>query len=359
TRAPLAPESRCAPLRRAPVERVLESGAGLKIDLPLAVDAGALNAAFPTVIEWFGERRVAGLALLSTAVGMEWPGALSLLADVKLSLAHGEQSARNVLALSVELNKPEHRYTTVRIGAPDFEGEIGAFFRPPPVTPLTYDELRGRVAPIAFSGWTVVVVGGSRGLGAITAKLMAAGGAQVIFTYREAESEAADVRDDIVANGGQCAMLQYDASGCGVLALPMNAAPSGKVLLFYAASPRIFRRRTDTFVRAWLDEFLAVYVDGFLNAANAVTDWTTGPVSILYPSSQALDEPIGDLVEYAAAKAVGEIVCRALAVGKRLRIEVPRLPRLLTDQTNAVVQARTEPAADILLPLLLRLTSGR
>ena len=35
-------------------------------------------------VDWLGERALAGLALLSTIVGMEWPGEYSLFTNAKI-----------------------------------------------------------------------------------------------------------------------------------------------------------------------------------------------------------------------------------------------------------------------------------
>jgi hypothetical protein len=40
-------------------------------------------------------------------------------------------------------------------------------------------------------------------------------------------------------------------------------------------------------------------------------------------------------------------------------MEIPRLPRLLTDQTNSVVQVETAPPVEILLPILRRMAGDR
>jgi hypothetical protein len=38
-------------------------------------------------------------------------------------------------------------------------------------------------------------------------------------------------------------------------------------------------------------------------------------------------------------------------------MEIPRLPRLLTDQTNSIVRVTTPDPVDILLPILRRMVS--
>lgn len=56
----------------------------------------------------------------------------------------------------------------------------------------------------------VVVTGGSRGIGAATARALGAGGAAVCLSYRSGAAEAAAVRDGITAAGGTALAVRAD-----------------------------------------------------------------------------------------------------------------------------------------------------
>jgi NAD(P)-dependent dehydrogenase (short-subunit alcohol dehydrogenase family) len=45
------------------------------------------------------------------------------------------------------------------------------------------EALSGLCAPDEFAGATALIIGGSRGLGELTAKLLAKGGARILITY--------------------------------------------------------------------------------------------------------------------------------------------------------------------------------
>jgi NADP-dependent 3-hydroxy acid dehydrogenase YdfG len=302
------------------------------------------------------ERAVAGLALLSTIVGMEWPGEYSLFANAKIDLSDvPDGGAADHLAFRVISTESEYAFTRLAVEGPDFSGELDAFFRPAPVKQPSTAEPSSAIRADEFKECTALVVGGSRGLGEIAAKLLALGGADIVLTYKSSQAEA--VRKELISTGARCDLLQFDACVQAAPLLPAVAA-SARLLLLYFPSPHIFRRRTTAFSKAWLAEFLDVYVDGFLNTLNMARRWTSGPISILYLSSEALDHPGQELIEYAAAKAAGEAICRAIsAEDERLTMEIPRLPRLLTDQTNSVVRVKTAPPVDILLPILRRMAA--
>lgn len=65
---------------------------------------------------------------------------------------------------------------------------------------------------IDLSGRHVLVVGGSRGIGAASARMAAAAGAAVSLTYIRNDSAAASVVEDIVAAGGTAVGYRADAA---------------------------------------------------------------------------------------------------------------------------------------------------
>jgi acyl dehydratase len=76
--AALASQLRVEPPRRDPVRRKIEDGDGVAGKLPLQVGGDRLTHAPPRCVDWLGERALAGLSLLSTILGMEWPGIFAL-----------------------------------------------------------------------------------------------------------------------------------------------------------------------------------------------------------------------------------------------------------------------------------------
>ena len=58
----------------------------------------------------------------------------------------------------------------------------------------------------------VLITGGSRGLGATTAKLFAVHGARVVINYRSSSAEAEELVAEIEAYGGEALAVQADVS---------------------------------------------------------------------------------------------------------------------------------------------------
>lgn len=59
---------------------------------------------------------------------------------------------------------------------------------------------------------TALVTGGSRGIGTALCRVLAASGQRVLINYKDGESAAARVRQDILDTGGQADIVRFDVS---------------------------------------------------------------------------------------------------------------------------------------------------
>jgi NAD(P)-dependent dehydrogenase (short-subunit alcohol dehydrogenase family) len=217
--------------------------------------------------------------------------------------------------------------------------------------------VRSRVAGSAARGGGTLVIGGDRGLGEITAKILAAAGADVIVTYGTGAEDAARVARDINAGGGHCGTLRFDVTSPPVekpAEVPAGWAPAE---LYYFASPHIEIRPGEPWNAALFARFCDCYVSGLARALATIDAWFAlagKPLKLFYPSSAFLDEPVRGAAEYMAAKAAGEQLCRSLTVTRRgLTAAWPRLPRMLTDQTAGLKASQVQEPLDVMLEILL------
>jgi NAD(P)-dependent dehydrogenase (short-subunit alcohol dehydrogenase family) len=67
------------------------------------------------------------------------------------------------------------------------------------------------VARAPLAGRRALVTGGSRGIGAGIARRLAADGAAVAFTYREAKGPAHSLEQEITGSGGQALAVRADS----------------------------------------------------------------------------------------------------------------------------------------------------
>jgi 3-oxoacyl-[acyl-carrier protein] reductase len=80
------------------------------------------------------------------------------------------------------------------------------------------------VATAPLAGRRAIVTGGSRGIGAGIVRRLAADGAAVAFTYREAKVPADDLVQEIIGSGGQALAVQADSEDPDALRAAISEA---------------------------------------------------------------------------------------------------------------------------------------
>lgn len=342
---------RPAPGETLPRDLSLEALDGAEGSFLAAQPDGAAGEAFPDLSGAVGMGATNSLIALSTLVGMHCPGLHSIFSKFAVDFHSGDVADRS-FDYAVSRVDPRFRLVIVDLDAPFLSGKVDCFVRQPPVRQPSMSDLGGTVPPRAFAGGRALVVGGSRGLGELTAKLLALGGADVVITYlvgaRDAEGVAAEIREA----GGSCRTMKLD------MRLPIGpqlaGAPGQFSQLYYYATPQIFRKRSGLFSRSALEEYLTVYCSGFHELCEALSG-VGNALSAFNPSSTAIDERPKGAVEYVMAKSAAEILSAEIA-RSRPNVEVifERLPRLLTDQTATVLPVESGNVVDLLLPIIER-----
>ena len=326
------------------------------IDPPTGAEALAAEL-FPRTAAALGAGRTVSLGLLSALVGMVAPGLHSIFSAIRIGFREPLGTPR--LGYAVASLDDRFRMLRIDVAGRGFAGWVGAFVRFPPVRPPALPELEQKVAPGEFAERCALVIGGSRGLGACTAKLIAAGGGSVVLTYLNGRAEAEEIRDEISARYGaeRCAIARYDVGADPAAQLPL---PGRFSHAYYFATGRIADQGDAVFDRGRLDGFLSVYVDGFSRMARLLLARAPeAGLHLFYPSSVFVEARPRGMAEYAMAKAAGEILCAELMRDHRtLAIVAPRLPRVLTDQTATVPPVPVADPVEVLLPLLRAEASG-
>lgn len=322
-------------------------------EIPLVYAPALTASVFPRVAAAFPPRQLAVLLGVSRLAGMECPGLRSLLSSLKLDFSAAEEPAA-MLGYRVVKADPRMRSLRMQLSAPGLAGELVALLRPDPVEQPALSALAGLVTRGEFAGVRALVVGGSRGLGEVAAKLVAAGGGDVRLTYQVGAVEAARVVAEIRGASGRAA-----AFACDVLsrqadpALLDGWAPTH---LFYFPTPYISLNESTGFSAELFRLYCRYYVEGFAWALDTASAAAPRGLRVFYPSSAVLDAPLPKAGEYAAAKAAGEAVCAQLRAARPgLRVHAPRLPRVLTDRTSSVLPVETAEAGPLLLREMRRL----
>lgn len=326
--------------------------------LALATRAETAAEAFPHLAAQVGGLAVSGLLTLSRLVGMVCPGLHSIFASLDVDVLAGGESA-GILYRVTEAD-PRFRFVTQQVQGASLSGKVEAFVRVPPILQPEIAELAKAVTPGEFTGSTALVVGASRGLGEVVAKLLAAGGADLIITYSQGRADADRVAESIRAIGRKCEIAQYDARIAE--GNPLGGLTLKPTHAYYFATGPITQSRSPVFDSVRFDEYCLFYVKGFAHLCRCLREISAGPIRLFYPSSVyvAADEQPSGLTEYAMAKAAGETFCAQLGrVAPGLGVVVRRLPRLRTDQTASFLDGEAPAAAgEVLLNAVRELHFG-
>ncbi len=303
--------------------------------LELILSRATLNQLCPSVIRSFPAHQLAVLLATTRLVGMTCPGLHSLYRELKLQFTAPDAHAAPELKWIVEQFDSRFNVVDMQIEAPGARGTIMAFVRPSPVRQPSMADLKTLIPAHSYARQTALVVGGSRGLGELTAKILAAGGAYVVATYHSGHDDAEAVVRDIRSVGGRADAVAFDV--CGT---EPGRFPRALTHVYYFATPHIGAGTKGHFQNERFERLRRVYADGLrhtVERATATAEAGSG-LKVFYPSSVFLDDPPPDMAEYVAAKRAGEALCREMmAKDNTLDIRVVRLPRMATDQTASLV----------------------
>jgi NAD(P)-dependent dehydrogenase (short-subunit alcohol dehydrogenase family) len=315
----------------------------------VAIGDGDVCAWFPALTDSIGLPAARALIATSQIVGMACPGLHSLFAGLEVTC---DPNGGRESALAYAVTKADARFRSLQIdvSGSGIAGRLDAFARPRPPSQAGMAEISPRIAGNRFAGQRSLIVGGSRGLGEVTAKLVAAGGGHAVITYHESRQDAERVAAEILQAGGRCEILRYDVLSPAAEQLQTL----GNVdCCYYFATPKIFQRKSALFEPEKLRAFLDFYADGFFNLCTALAGESPRRPAVFYPSTVAIDEAVSATTEYAMAKSAGEILAKGInEFIPNVHVTCRRLPRILTDQTATVGVASAANALDVMLPIV-------
>jgi hypothetical protein len=305
---------------------------------------------FPHLAAGDSALMVAVLLASTRLVGMRCPGRQSIYSALDLKYRPPTRPAdpqEPRLHYKVICADPRVRILDLAIEAGPFCGTVNTLVRPKPVAQPNLEAVRQLVAPSRYAGCHALVVGGSRGLGELASKILAAGGANVTLTWRQGEADARALVSEALNLELNLSCLRFDTA-----APPEGAAlpASPYTHLYYFPTPHIRKGKRGHFNSSAFAGFMECYVSGFARTVEWFRPRAIAGAHVWYPSSVFVDEMNPDFPEYTAAKICGEALCRQLAAQLApMTFAIPRLPRLPTDQTQTLTGIPLTDSIAILL----------
>lgn len=334
--------------RRAPDELTFAALKGLSGQNPLAWASADMHSAFPLAARRLGEVRVAAIMALSRLVGMQAPGLHSIFTGI--AIAFNDDGASPAIDWQVSRASVPVAPIRLTVSGGGLSGHADAIVRPAPVNQPQMPALEAVVTAREFAGQRALVVGGSRGLGELVAKLVVAGGGEATISYLAGEADAQRVVSEITAWGGKCSAIRLDIADADALSSSLLALEQAPTHVYYFPTPRISRGATSGFDAEAFTRFTNIYLTAFDRLVLALSKGSSELLRIFYPSTSFIDELPAGFAEYAAAKAAGEVHCAYLnRTLKPVAIRPCRLPKLGTDQTASLIPQSVGSALEVML----------
>ncbi|NVN97228.1 SDR family NAD(P)-dependent oxidoreductase [Candidatus Nomurabacteria bacterium] len=286
---------------------------------------------------------------------MDCPGRHSLFSSLDVEL--NDSATESYASWRVVRHTISQAPIRIAVSGGSLLGSIYAFVRPSPVQQPTMDEIVPTVSDVAFKDQVALIVGGSRGLGELTAKIIAAGGGKVITTHIHGKDDANRVASDIRAHGGICLVLHMDVMKPDIALDKVTQEMESPIThCYYFASSKISTQRNNGFDPFLYDSYCQVYVQAFGYLVNALSNRLPKGFCMFYPSTIFIEEKPRGFGEYIIAKTAGEALCQHFNIhSKRKFILVQRLPRLPTDQTAGLIRQIKADSLSIMIRIVTEL----
>ncbi len=303
--------------------------------IPLQLDVELGSQLFGNLFAKLPAIQMAEILALTTIVGMKTPGLQSIFSGFDVEFGPGRETD---LQYRVAVVREKFSMADLEVAGPTLKGSLKTFFRPRPRTQPGFLAIRQLTGDQVFSWKNGLVVGGSRGLGEVTAKIIAATGGIPTITWRTGQDDARRVQKEIVDGGGQCEVMHLEVEQPELPALSFES-------LYYFASPKILRHAGE-FDTGLYEAFREVYVRHF----QRIVQHTTGLKYVFYPSTTFLDESTTEFAEYTRAKLEGELVCQQFNPDPK--VEVVRIARTATDQTLTLTRLPVLNPVDVMREIM-------
>jgi len=306
---------------------------------------------FPFLVNDIGLNIVYELACISSIVGMKVPGKHSLFVGLNLRFS----SIKNLENFFIVDSKHEIlKVISISYFGINLNANIKAFFRPKPSLIKNIDTLKLEYKErISLKGKKILVIGGSRGIGAYVSKLCSIMGADVTFTYKFNEQDANEISKEVIENGGLIMQHKLNVTDEDSI----NKIHHSFDHVYYFATPKILSNKSKHIDMDMIQKYRLFYVDSFKQVVDKFI-LQNRDTKFLYPSTTYINENRTDYKEYISVKLEGESLCKSYNKTLNGGILFPRLPQLDTDQNLSLRPTKNEKASDYAFKIICMMSES-
>ncbi len=308
-----------------------------KGSIPLKLDRWLAKKKFPHFFHWGSLLQMSALCASTRIVGMFCPGLDSIYSAFSIQFdgpqSNLEDKEKSLIYFKTEKLKKNLKQLEISVQGPGFEGSIKAYKRPGAVEQPALKDLQAILPENSLVGKNIVIIGGTRGVGEVLAKLLGMAGANIFCSYHMGESEARKLDQEFSEENLKIQFFKFDCRNSDHVKNLKNRVKSNQPhMLFFCATPFIEATKASVFSKKLYKKFCSYYIKAFyglfkeLNNPDLELVWT--------PSTVYADPIPANLLEYGKSKQVLEKTVSILSQRhSNISWECPRLPRMATDQT--------------------------
>jgi hypothetical protein len=331
--------------------------------IPISLSKKMILDKYPFISNSVGLEIVSNIVGLSRLVGMECPGLNSLFVGFNINFNHKNVVNTNKIFWSINKYYSNQAPINISVKSSIMEGIVQAYIRPSPIIQLPFLEIsKFTKNTINLNNTFSIIIGGSRGLGEVTSKIIASYGGNVIITYNNGKNEAIKICNDINTNTSSDLAVPLHLN----IENPKNLfdyVTTNKIQInsiYYFATPKIKGIKSielDEYLLNLYNLFYTVYFSRLLRLLNK--NILNNEIKIFYPSTIFIDQKNENLMEYVLSKKNAEAYIESINYKlKNIDIVVDRLDMLNTDQNNSVFSVETKDPLIVMNDIVLRMNKN-
>ena len=283
----------------------------------------------------FSDTQISLLLGISNIIGMQCPGYHSLFSSFNIFWSGSSDNS-----IKYQISDYNERFSSIKImiKSGEAKGQLHSFIRPSLVEQKLTRNIKNNIPKKIFSKWKVLIIGGSRGLGEASVRVLTQGGAKSCITYYKGLGDAKKISKETASE-----ILYLDILSDYKINLDWQPTH-----LLYFATPNIVSEDASIDAERLSRLYKNYFIKGFKDIINKINYGQA--LNVFYPSTIYIDDKNKKFESYAAVKKTGEEICNSMNQShSNLNILYPRLPRLKTDLTASLINSDSLVATSYLL----------
>ena len=296
-----------------------------------------LRETYPNLIKFYGTERLKSIIYSSYFVGMKYPGYNSLLSSLNIFINNSYKKDFLTKLLSIDKRINLSKININSIGAELF---IHAFGKNDKIQEPSIYQIKKNYNKnlLNCSAQNALIIGGSKGIGALTSKILGIGKANLYITYKSNRKKLFNIKKEILRINKNIKIYRLDVMNFKKIKKVIN---NNKInCIYYFATPEILSFKRNKFDNKIYQNFLKYFYFIPKKIINLLSK-KKEKIYFFYPSSIFLDDKkkYSNISEYLNAKLKAEKNLNKNF--EKTNLIIRRLPPIKTEQNNFFLPIKT------------------